>query len=166
MSGNERRLAKILAVLSAAAALFVAVALAADRVAEARNRVAEYEDRIARLSSVAVDEEGLRSRLRSVEEGIGREERRARAASESSTSDFGAAAKRLLAANGISPLRYQSVSASRGEELEFSLRCEAGGFFAFLCAATGERGDWRVPYLSIHTGGSGELAEIVVRLSK
>jgi hypothetical protein len=166
MTDGERRLAKVLVGVLVAAFLFTTTAIGVERITEARSRVADYERRIARLSSVDVDEEGLHSRLRSLDASIGRAEERARAASIASISDFGREVKRLLTLNGLAPLKYQSVSGSHGEELELSLRCAIGSFLGFLRSATSEKEDWRVRYLSLHMMTDGSQAEIVVRLSR
>ncbi len=163
MTESEARLAKALAAAVSCAALLAVGSILLDRVGAARERIAEYELRIESLSGAEIDEEGLRSRLKSIDERLAVLQAPAAAGPPAA---FGSEAKRLLAARGIALASYQAIAAAGGEQYEFAFRCGAGAFLSFLQAACGGSPGWRVPYLSLRMGAEGGKAEIVARLSR
>jgi hypothetical protein len=160
---RERRLARLLACVLAAAAICVALASYFERLGKVRGEVRDCRLRIERLSSLSVDEEGARTRLQRISEVLERAERRRAAAFSAPVSAFGREAMRLLAACGVAPGKYLLVSGKGGERIELAIKGRPQEILRFLKGAT-EAKLWSVPYLSLKPASEAGLAEAIVRM--
>jgi hypothetical protein len=165
MTRRELRLALALALALAASAAAVGLSFGLERMTEAQSEIRDYRHRIDRLSSVSVDEEGARARLRRIIGLVERAEDRVASASKLSVSAFGRELMDLLAAQRIAPEKYLVLSDGAGDRIEVTVKCDAGDFLRFLKSATEAKG-WSVPYVSLRSDSGPGRVDAVMRLGR
>lgn len=162
MTRNEARLLRVFLWTGLACAAVLLCVTQLERIESLENAERDYRQRTERLGAATLDEEAATARLEELTRLVEETEAGTRNAP---LAEFGHEVRSRLAAQGIVPTRYQVVSASGKDQLEFSFRCSSLAFARFLRGVQLEEGHWTVPYLSLKSDAATGMASIVVRLS-
>lgn len=159
MTGGERRLRALLALLFLCAVSWTAYA-GLKRTIKARTSAAQNREALSRIPRSAEIMAELETRIRGLREALEnvprREERKPLPA-------FAAELRSALARHRIDPDQYQVVGTSGEEAIEFRLRCDPLAFLSFLKDAAERHRDWDFPAMAVRPVDGDSIAEIVLR---
>jgi hypothetical protein len=165
VTDRERRLGQFLGLVLAAAAAAIAIALYCEKVQGTQNEIRGYQARIERLSTLPIDEEEARAKLRRVAGLLAKAELRGSTLAKVPVAAFGREIMELLAEQGIASGKYLLLTGTKGEEIELNLKCPAVDLLRFLRRAT-EAKDWSVPYLSLRPSAKLGSVDAILRLGR
>ena len=166
MTGKERSLLRLFAIVAALSATAIGLFLGWERVAAARSSLTLYEANVDELARSDFDETAATARIAQLQDLIAARA----AASATPTPDpsllagIGREVRAGLAGTALSPLRYQVVGSGTDEGLEFAIRGPARSFLRFLRDSGGKDRGWRVSFVSLRNDPSTGLADVVFRV--
>ncbi len=161
MTGNERRLLKILIASIFCAGVALAASAYIDHYLAVRADNARIEAQIERLSALGGGEADARARLEAASSRLDSVHHLMNGM-DSDSAEFCRSIADLLASEGISPAGYRAAD---GGLFEFSFETTPRRLFSFMRAASQERG-WRIPSADFRPSGNSSQLTVVLRIGQ